>query len=178
MSKTGFTQVLQLGQLFTKRVVALLQQPLLLLHTLHVLSQRADLSLMLQQEELTAITALLFSHTSAVSLTSKCVSLFFIVSPDLGDEELAGRQLAAGLLHFTVTLQLHVLELTAALHHGLHLRLDLTDVETCHSELLLDGATDLHRLHEKQTTEQDKKVVAFRAVVILCTLTDKPLTNH
>lgn len=43
------TLVLQLGQLFAQRVVALLQQPLLLLHALHVLSQRADLRLVLYE---------------------------------------------------------------------------------------------------------------------------------
>lgn len=41
------TLVLQLGQLFAQGVVAFLQQPLLLLHALHVLGQRADLCLML-----------------------------------------------------------------------------------------------------------------------------------
>lgn len=46
------TLVLQLGQLFAERVVALLQQPLLLLHALHVLRQRADLSFMLQIQEI------------------------------------------------------------------------------------------------------------------------------
>lgn len=43
------TLVLQPGQLFAQGIVALLQQPLLLLHTLHVLRQRANLSLMLHQ---------------------------------------------------------------------------------------------------------------------------------
>lgn len=68
----------------------------------------------------------------------------------LRDEELAGGELPAGLLHLAVALQLHVLQLAASLHHALHLRLDLTDVEAGHGELLLDGAADFHRLR-KQT---------------------------
>lgn len=42
-------------------------------------------------------------------------------SSDLRDEELAGGELPPSLLHLAVTLQLHVLQLTAALHHALHL---------------------------------------------------------
>lgn len=47
MCSVHVTLILQLGQLFAQGVVALLQQPLLLLHALHVLRQRADLSFML-----------------------------------------------------------------------------------------------------------------------------------
>ena len=66
--------------------------------------------------------------------------------PHLRDEELAGGELPPCLLHLAVALQLHDLQLPAALHHALHLRLDLADVEASHGELLLDGAADLHRL--------------------------------
>lgn len=44
------TLILQLGQLFAQGVVALLQQPLLLLHALHVLGQGADLGFMLRSK--------------------------------------------------------------------------------------------------------------------------------
>ena len=47
------TLVLQLGQLLAQRIVALLQLPLLLLHALHVLRQRADLGLVLYQHKCT-----------------------------------------------------------------------------------------------------------------------------
>lgn len=45
-----------------------------------------------------------------------------------------------------MTLHLEVLQLPTSLNHGLHLRLDLADVESGHRELLLDGPTNLHGL--------------------------------
>jgi len=64
----------------------------------------------------------------------------------LRNEELAGGELSPGLLHLAVALQLHVLQLAATLHHALHLRFDLADVEASHSELLFNGTANLHRL--------------------------------
>lgn len=74
------------------------------------------------------------------------VPLLPLKASHLRDEQLAGGELPTRLLHLTVALQLHVLQLAAALHHALHLRLDLADVETSHSELLLNRPTDLHGL--------------------------------
>lgn len=91
--------------------------------------------------------------------------------PHLRDEELAGGELPSGLLHLAVALQLHVLQLAAALHHALHFRLDLADVEASNCELLLNRTANLHRLrigrkklrlfslarflHQSCATEQD-----------------------
>lgn len=74
--------------------------------------------------------------------------------PHLRDEELAGGELPPGLLHLAVALQLHVLQLAAALHHALHLRLDLADVESSHRELLLDRTTNLHWLRTKHRIQE------------------------
>ena len=41
--------------------------------------------------------------------------------------------------------------MAAALHHGLHLRLDLADVEARRRELLLEPPGDLHRLGRGET---------------------------
>lgn len=64
----------------------------------------------------------------------------------LGDEELAGGELTPGHLHLAVAFHLQVLQLPAPLHHRLHLRLDLANVEPGDGELLLDGPAHLHRL--------------------------------
>jgi len=61
----------------------------------------------------------------------------------LGDAQLAGSQLLLVLVHLLVALRLGALQLLAALHHGLHLRLHLADVEARHRELLVDHAAAL-----------------------------------
>lgn len=73
--------------------------------------------------------------------------------PHLWNEEVAWGQLSARLLHLAVTLHLEVFQVAAALHHGLHLWLYLTDVEASHCELLLDHTGDLHGL---QTNEVER----------------------
>lgn len=62
---------------------------------------------------------------------------------------MAGGQLSSRLLHLPMTLHLKVLQLTTAFHHGLDLRLDLTDVETGHRKLLLDRTRYFHWLGEE-----------------------------
>ena len=59
------------------------------------------------------------------------------------DAQLAGGQLQLVLVHLLVALRLGALQLLAALHHGLHLRLHLADVEAGHRELLVDHAAAL-----------------------------------
>lgn len=44
--------------------------------------------------------------------------------------------------------------MAAALHHGLHLRLYLANVEASHSELLLDRTSDLHGLEKKEAEKR------------------------
>lgn len=61
----------------------------------------------------------------------------------LGDAQLASSQLPLGLVQLLAALCLSALQLFAALHHGLHLRLHLTDVETGHGELLVNHTAAL-----------------------------------
>lgn len=70
----------------------------------------------------------------------------------LGDTELAGSQLPLHLLHLLVALRLSALQLFAALHHRPHLRLHLTDVETGHSELLINQTAALLLLMDQENT--------------------------
>lgn len=137
MCGSHVTLVLQLGQLLAQRVVALLQEPLLLLHTLHVLGQRADLCLMLHKHNNPKLMKQFEKYIHSIEISEKTpqlISLFFFtligfvffhpchcLTPHLRDEELAGGELPPSLLHLAVTLQLHVLQLAAAFHHALHL---------------------------------------------------------
>lgn len=52
-----------------------------------------------------------------------------------------------------MTFNLEVLQLPAPLDHRLDLRFDFADVQSGHSELLLNGPTDLHWLWGQQTEE-------------------------
>lgn len=76
------------------------------------------------------------------------------INHHLGNAELAGGHLPVRLLHLAVALRLKVLQVAAALHHGLHLRLYLADVEASHGELLLDHAADLHWLTMDETERE------------------------
>lgn len=67
----------------------------------------------------------------------------------LGDEELAGRELPLAGVHLPVGVHLGALQLLAAVHQRLHLRLHLADVEPGHGELLLD-----HPVHICQLSTQ------------------------
>lgn len=68
------------------------------------------------------------------------------LKPHLCHKEVTRGQLPARLLHLALALHLEVLQVAAALHHRLHLRLYLTDVEAGHCELLLYRTTDLQGL--------------------------------
>lgn len=70
----------------------------------------------------------------------------------LGDAELAGIQMALHLVQLLAALRLTALQLFAALHHGLHLRLHLTDVEPGHSELLVNETAALLLLSGEEMT--------------------------
>lgn len=61
----------------------------------------------------------------------------------LGDSELEGNQLHLCRLNLLGALGPGALQLFAVLHHRLHLRLHLADVETSHGELLVDEAAAL-----------------------------------
>lgn len=147
------TWVLQHVQFFTESIIVVLQLSLLLLHVLHVLCERANLRLMLlthmhkDAKLLTCTTRHLRASERLMSYIGLQIAGLMKMKPHLWDEQLAGGQLSAGFLHLAMALQLHVLQLPAALHHRLHLRLDLTDVQPRHGELLLDRTADLHRLH-------------------------------
>lgn len=73
------------------------------------------------------------------------------INRHLGNAEVAGGHLPVRLLHLAVALRLKVFQVVAALHHGLHLRLYLADVEASYGELLLYHAGDLHGLMTDET---------------------------
>lgn len=68
----------------------------------------------------------------------------------LGDAQLAGGQLSLCLSHLLGALSLGALQLFAALHHCLHLRLHFTDVESSYGELFIDVTTALLLLRRQK----------------------------
>lgn len=64
----------------------------------------------------------------------------------LGYEQLAGRQLPLAGVHLPVGVHLGALELFAAVHQGLDLRLHLADVQAGHGELLLNDSVHICQL--------------------------------
>lgn len=86
-----------------------------------------------------------FSHSKTSSTPSDVFCSLQLV-PHLWHEEVTRGQLLARLLHLALTLNLQVFQMAAALHHGFHLWLYLTNVEASHGELLLDRTGDLHGL--------------------------------
>lgn len=68
----------------------------------------------------------------------------------LGDTELAGSQLPLRRLHLLDALTLAALQLFAALHHRLHLRLHLANVESGHSEFFIYEARALLLLMDQK----------------------------
>lgn len=74
----------------------------------------------------------------------------------LRDTELTGCELFFVLIHFLVALGLSALQLFAALHQSLHLRLHLTDVQTSHCELFINETSTL-MLHRQRKRNKDKE---------------------
>lgn len=132
------TLSLQFGELLGQNVLTLLQLPLLLLHVLHVVSQRLDLGLVLHTEETNTNTSDGGKRRERfLDLDKRLADFRREVAVHLRDEQLTGRQLLLIGLDLAVGVGLSALQLLAAVHQRLHLRLHLTDVETGQSELLL-----------------------------------------
>lgn len=64
----------------------------------------------------------------------------------LRDAELTCSKLFLVLIHFLIALRLGALQLLAALHHALHLRFHLADVQSGHCELFVNHATHFRLL--------------------------------
>lgn len=78
----------------------------------------------------------------------------------LGDAELAGGQLTLCLVHLLAALGLGALQLFQPLHHRLHIRLHLADVETRHGELFVEETTAVLLLRgSEEHSRQGQEIV-------------------
>lgn len=143
----------ELGDLLHQAILALLQPPLVLLHLQQVIGQRGDLGLQLKQTETSAggnQTQLVPLSVALVEVRSRTRSSWLVKvligRCYLGDQQLAATELLPCGLHPAHVLRQVDLQLPAAVHQGLDLRLHLANVEPSSGELILHSPTALRHL--------------------------------